>query len=411
MTTQQKQSQPPSDRAARGQGPLAGVKVLELAHLVAGPMAGTLLADLGAEVVHVEDPKVGDAARRQGPLKDGTHLWWKVSGRNKRSVTIDLRQPAGQALAHELVGWADVLITNMRVNTLRKWELDWESLHVRHPKLVMLHVSGNGLAAASANEPGFGKVGEARSGVVAVTGFADAPPVHAGFSHADTVTALMGAFGICAAMVDRLDPDFQGELIDLALDESLFRLIDWQVVVADQLGYAPPRAGNQLAIAPGVLVNTYESADGRWLTVTSGTPRSVMNIATLIGQDPADFQTQQQLRERVPELDARLRDWISERKLDDALAAMKECEVVAAPVLSGMDILVDPLFAERGDIITIADEDLGPLRMQGVIPRLVRRPGSVRRTGPQLGADTDDVLRSLGHSEDELAGWRADGVV
>lgn len=401
-----------TDRGDERRGPLAGVKVVELAHLLAGPMAGTLLADLGADVVHVEDPGTGDAARRQGPDKDGTRLWWKVTGRNKRSVTINLRDPAGRALAHELVAWADVLVTNMRVDTLRKWELDWDSLHVRHPRLVMLHVSGNGIATSTANEPGFGKVGEARSGVVAVTGFADGPPVHSGFSHADSVTGLMGAFSICAALVGRADPDFSGELIDLALDESLFRLIDWQVIVADQLGTAPPRAGNQLAIAPGVLVNTYRSADGRWLTVTSGTLRSVVNIATLLGEDADDYATHEQQRERVPQLDARLREWVAERSLDTALHAMRQCEVVAAPVLTGRDILDDPLYLERGDIVDVEDADLGTVRMQGVVPRLTRKPGAVWRSGPSLGADTDLVLREwLGHSDEALEKWHASGVI
>ena len=393
-------------------GPLAGVKVVELAHLIAGPMAGTFLADLGADVVHVEDPSGGDAVRRQGPTKDGTYVWWKVAGRNKRSVTIDLRQEQGRQLAHELVAWADVLITNMRRDTMARWGLGWESLHARHPRLVVLHVSGNGVATQSGNQPGFGKVGEARSGAVAVTGFADGPPLHAGFSHADSVTALMGAFSICAALTDRLSPTFEGELIDLALDQSLYRLIDWQVIVADQLGADPPRAGNQLAIAPGVIVNTYQTADGKWLTVTSGTPRSVSNIAALVGEDEEQYRTIEQRRERVPRLDWLLAEWIAKRDLATGLATMKKCEVVAAPVLSGTDILTDPLYLERGDIIEVDDDELGPVRMQGVVPRLRRRPGSVRRPGPALGADTDTVLGEwLGHSAAELATWRHAGVI
>ncbi|HEY2298711.1 MAG TPA: CoA transferase [Jatrophihabitans sp.] len=392
-------------------GPLTGVKVVELAHLLAGPMAGTLLADLGADVVHVEDPGTGDAARRQGPDKDGTKLWWKVTARNKRSVTVNLREPDGRAIAAELVAWADVLITNMRVETLRKWELDWDTLHERHPALVMLHVSGNGISTSRGNEPGFGKVGEARSGVVAVTGFADGPPVHAGFSHADTATGLMGAFAVCAALLGRVGTA-EGELIDLALDETLFRLIDWQVIVADQLGYAPSRAGNQLAIAQGVLVNTYETADGHWLTVTSGTLRSVSNIAALVGENADDYATPEHQRRHVPELDTKLREWVAQRNQDAALSAMKACEVVAAPVLTGRDILTDPLYLERGDIVDVADDDLGTAKMQGVIPRLHEQPGAIWRSGPELGADTDLVLHEyLGHGGDEVIKWRDAGIV
>ena len=395
-----------------GAGPLAGVKVVELAHLIAGPLAGTLMADLGADVVHVEDPGAGDTARRHGPAKDGTQLWWKVSGRNKRSVGIDLRQEQGRLLAHELVAWADVLVTNVRRDTLRRWGLDWATLHAKHPRLVVLHVSGNGIATESGNAPGFGKVGEARSGVVAITGFADGPPVHAGFAHADTTTALMGAFSVCAALVDRLSPDFEGELIDLSLEQTLFRLIDWQIVVADQLGTAMPRAGNQMAVTSGVLVNSYRTADDRWLTVTSGTPTSVLNIAALLGEDVRNYQTPEQRQARVPHLDCLLRAWIGERELDEALEAMARCEVVAGPVLTGTDILADELYAERGDIIEVADRDLGSVRMQGVVPRLTNRPGAVWRTGPALGEDTATVLGQwLGHSDDELAAWRAAGIV
>jgi crotonobetainyl-CoA:carnitine CoA-transferase CaiB-like acyl-CoA transferase len=399
------------DDAAR-QGPLADLKVVELAHLVAGPMAGSLLADLGAQVVHVEDPLVGDAARRQGPAKDGTHVWWKASGRNKRSVGIDLRQEAGRILAHELVAWADVLITNMRVETLRGWGLDWESLHALHPGLVMLQVSGNGVSVRSANEPGFGKVGEARSGAVALTGPTDGPPLHSGFSHADSVTALMGAFGVCAALFDRTAPSFAGELVDIALFEPLFRLIDWQIIVADQLGFAPPRAGNQMAFAPGVLVNTYRSADGKWITVTSGTPRSVVAIARLLGEDPAGYATHEQQCERVGHLDELLSAWLAERSSAEAIDAMSRGGVTAAIVLDSMDIIEDPLYLERQDIVTVDDAELGSVRMHGVVPRLTDRPGAVWRTGASLGADTALVLTEwLGHTREEVERLRSAGVV
>src|SRR5690348_14949519 len=186
---------------------LSGVKIVEFAHVIAGPLAGTLMADLGADVVHVEDPSRGDPGRHQGPAKDGVHLWWKVSGRNKRSVTLDLRSEEGQEVARDLVRWADVVITNFRVDTLRKWGLDWTAVHELNPRAVMLQITGNGATSSSYNEPGFGKVGEARSGVVHVTGFPDGPPVHTGFSHADTCTALMGAFAVSAALVRRGDPE------------------------------------------------------------------------------------------------------------------------------------------------------------------------------------------------------------
>jgi crotonobetainyl-CoA:carnitine CoA-transferase CaiB-like acyl-CoA transferase len=393
-------------------GALAGVKVVELAHVIAGPLAGTLLADLGADVVHVEAPGTGDTARTQGPAKDGVHLWWKVSGRNKRSVTIDLRRPEGQALAHELVAWADVVITNMRASTLEKWGLDWATLHELHPRLVMLQISGNGASTTARNEPGFGKVGEARSGVVHLTGFPDGPPVHTGFSHGDSVTALMGAFGICAALVGRHDPGFTGEWIDLALFEPLFRLVEWQIIVADQLGVVPTRSGNQLAVAPAAVVNTYPAADGVWITVTSGTPRSVRNIAELLGEPPADYWTVAQQVERKDRLDTLLRDWVAARPAEAALREMALREVTASRVYTAADILADPIYAEREDIVTVPDPELGPVRMQAVVPRLAQRPGSVWRTGAALGQDNDLVFSEwLGRSSDELAALRSEGII
>ncbi|CAM5681646.1 CoA transferase OS=Streptomyces alboniger OX=132473 GN=CP975_08855 PE=4 SV=1 [Streptomyces alboniger] len=191
-------------------------------------------------MVHVEPPGAGDAARAMGPRKDGHPLWFKVAGRNKRSVTLDLHHEAGRDVAHRLVAWADVVIVTLRSGRLRTWGLDWESVHRINPKAVLLQISGFGATSSQADAPGFGKVGQARSGVVHLTGFPDGPPVHTGFSHGDSVTGLMGAYAVLAALHRRdHDPDFDGEWIDLALFEPLFRLVEWQVIVHDQLGRFP----------------------------------------------------------------------------------------------------------------------------------------------------------------------------
>jgi crotonobetainyl-CoA:carnitine CoA-transferase CaiB-like acyl-CoA transferase len=378
------------------------LKIVEFAHVIAGPLAGTLLADLGADVVHVEDPKHGDPSRWTGPTKDGTYLWWKVSARNKRSVTLDLRSPDGQEMARKLAQWADVVITNFRVGTLEKWGLDWPSLHQLNPRLVMLEVSGHGTNTTARNDPGFGKVGEAMSGVVNVTGFPDGPPVHTGFSHADSVTALMGAFAISAALTKRNDPGFQGEWIDLALFESLYRLIEWQVIVYDQLGVAPERAGNQLAVAPGAVINTYLTSDNQWVTVTSGTPRSVQNVAILLGLPAEEYATVESQLARRKDLDDGLRAWIAARPAEECLAEMKARDVVASRIYTVADIVSDASYREREDIITIADPDLGDVRMQNVVPKFTFSPGAVWRTGPALGQDNELVYRQyLGLSEQE----------
>ena len=378
---------------AEGQGPVAGLKVLELAHVVAGPLAGTLLADLGATVVHVESPRDGDAARRMGPSKDGANLWWKVSGRNKRSVTLELRREEGREIARRLAAWADVVITNLRADTLEEWELDWPSLHAINPKLVMLQISGYGATSSLRSAPGFGKMGEARSGVVHLTGFPDGPPVHTGFSHADSVTALMGGFGLLAALYRcARDPEFDGEWIDLALFEPLFRLVEWQVIVQDQLGMVPARCGNRLAVAPAAVINTYRSAEDAWITVTSATHRSVLNVVRLLGLDVEDFATTEQQLAQQDLLDERLREWVAARGTEDALAGLAEAGVVASRILDAADIMEDPIYREREDIVEMQDEDLGPTRMQGVVPRFEHHPGRVWRTGPALGADNDLVL-------------------
>lgn len=394
-------------------GALAGLRVLEFAHVVAGPLAGGLMADLGADVVHVEPPGVGDAARGMGPARDGVHLWWKVSGRNKRSVSIDLRRPEGQRLARELAAEADVVIASIRDGTLREWGLDWESLHAINPMLVMLQVSGFGAKSSLRDRPGFGKVGEARSGVVSITGFEETPPVHTGFSHGDAVTGLMGAFATMSALYRRTtDPDFEGEWIDLALFESLFRLVEWQVIVYDQLGVVPQRAGNRLPIAPAAVINTYRSADGEWITVTSATRRSVLNVVRLLGLPEEDFATVADQQERSDLLDERLREWVAGLPTGEALDRLVEAEVVASRIFSVRDILEDPTYAELGDIVRVPDPDLGEVRMQGVIPRLDRHPGAIWRSGAALGEDNGYVLGHwLGLGAEAVEGLRSDGVI
>ena len=397
----------------RSKQALAGLKVVELAHVIAGPLAGTLLADLGADVVHVEPPGAGDTGRVIGPHKDGVYLWWKVSARNKRSVGLDLRQESGRSVARQLIDWADVVITNLRTDTLAKWGLDWEGAHAVNRKLIYLQITGFGAETTLRNAPGFGKVGEARSGVVHVTGFEDGPPVHTGFSHADTATALMAAYGILAAAYRKAhDPEFDGEWVDLALFETLYRLIEWQVIVHDQLGVVPGRSGNRLAVAPAAVVNTYLTADQEWITVTSATVRSVQNVVRLLGLPDKDFETVEQQVNQADLLDKELASWIAVRSTDDALAAMASAEVVASRIFSVEDIMADPTYAEREDVLTIADQQLGEVRMQAVVPKLHQHAGSVWRTGPKLGEDNDLVLRDwLGIDQEAIDQLRADGVV
>jgi formyl-CoA transferase len=392
---------------------LSGLKVVEFAHVIAGPLAGTLLADLGADVVHVEDPEHGDPQRNAGPAKDGVHLWWKVSARNKKSVTLNLRTGEGRALARKLAAWADVIICNFRVSTLERWELDFPSLNKINPKLVMLQVTGYGVSSSKRNVPGFGKVGEAMSGVVNITGFPDGPPVHTGFSHGDSVTGLMGAFAIMAAIYRRnTDPDFQGEWIDLALYEGLYRLVEWQVIFYDQLGENPARIGNQLSAAPAAVINTFSTSDDRWITVTSGTPRSVQNVAELVGEPLGEYATPAMQVARREHLDQLVREWISKHTLAECMTEMGRLEVVASPIFTVEDILADQTFRENGNVTELDDPDLGRVRMQNVVPRLKNHTGKVWRTAPALGEDNNAVYGGeLGFSADEIAALHGTGTI
>lgn len=403
-----------SAEPARGpKGPLAGVKVVEFAQVIAGPLAGTLMADLGADVVHVEPPGRGDSARHMGPAKEGAHLWWKVLGRNKRSVTLNMRVEEGRATAQRLVAWADVVIVTFRADTVEKYGLDWKSVQAVNPSAVLLQISGYGARTSKRNFPGFGKMGEARSGVVHLTGFEDGPPVHTGFSHGDATTGLMGAFAVTAALHRReRDPERRGEWIDLALADTLLRLVEWQVILRDQLGFAPNRSGNQLAVAPAAVVNVFRSADGGWVTVTSGTPRSVSNIARLLGLDASKYETQEAQVAGTKELDDGLREWISCHDTAECLKTMEEAGVVASKVFDVDDILADPIFQERESIITVPDDDLGEVRMQGVVPTFVGDAGAVWRTGPSLGEDNDLVYGDwLGMDAQDRARLADEGVL
>ncbi|MDQ1397035.1 MAG: hypothetical protein QOG64_2294 [Acidimicrobiaceae bacterium] len=393
----------PIDQGTGPTGVLTGLKVVELAQLVAGGMPGSLLADFGADVVHVEDPGSGDLLRGLGPEKEGINLWWKVAGRNKRLVSIDLRHPEGQALARRLAAWADVVVTNFRAGTLERWQLDFPSLQRLNPTLIMLQISALGATGPARDVPGFGKIGEARSGAAHLSGSPDGGPVFAGYLLSDAATALMGALAVQMALYRRAhNPEFRGEWIDDTLSEPLFRLIDWQVVVHDQLGVIPTRTGGGPWITEPTLTRTAATADGRWIVISASALDEVRALAGVVGQDACD--SWDEVGRRRQALDVAVDAWIIERAADAALAILAEAGVVAAAILDIADIFADPTYAEREDIITVADPDLGPVRMQTVIPRFVNHPGTVWRCGASVGEDNRFVLQEfLGLSEDDCS--------
>jgi formyl-CoA transferase len=328
-------------------------------------------------------------------------------------VTLDLRREEGRAIARRLAIWADVVITNLRPATLVDWQLDFSSLHALNRKLVFVQVSGSGATTSGgASSLGFGKAGEARSGVVHITGEPDGPPLHVGFSHGDSVTALMAAFGAMSALWRRHDDSFSGEWVDIALFESLFRLIEWQVILYDQLGTIPTRRGNRTSISPAAVVNTYKTRDDSWITVTSATAKSVENVVRLLGLPVSEYRTREQQRAAADELDRLLAAWVLSHSTSDCLTLLEAADVVASRIFSVKDIVEDPVYAARHDIVSVRDDELGPVRMQGVVPKNHLRPGSVWRTGPDLGVDNDLVFRDwLKMEAQEYAALVADGVI
>jgi crotonobetainyl-CoA:carnitine CoA-transferase CaiB-like acyl-CoA transferase len=379
-------------------GPLDGLRVLDIGHVLAGPFSATMLGDMGADVIKVEPPQ-GDNLRRLGPKKGGTSLWWKVAARNKRCITCDMRTPGGQELIKKLVAKADVVVENFRPGTLEGWNLGWEVLHAVNPRLVMLRVSGYGQNNSHSKQPMFGRPSEALSGLAALTGFPDGPPVHAGFSLGDITTAMMGAFGVMCALRNR-DATGEGQYVDLALYETPFRLIEWQVPLYDQLGIVATRVGNQFPL--GLMVgNVYRTGDERWLTMSAATENIIRALLGIVGgealQNDERFNTPEmrQTPENHAALDRLIAQWIAERPAQETIDTFAKAGAVIAPVYDVKDICEDPVYAERGAIVTVEDPELGPMRMPAAIPRMSQTPGSVRWPGPALGAHNAEVYGEL----------------
>ena len=385
-----------SKPAQTAQGPLVGLRVLDFGQLIAGPMSATFLADWGADVVKVEPPKTGDSLRRLAPHKDGIALWWKVNGRNKRAVALDLKDPADRDVFYELAKVADVAIENYSVGTVKDLGVDYETLRKINPGIIFLSTSGFGQTGPSAHKRAFGRVAEAFSGMAYITGYADRPPVHAGVPVADCVSGVLGAGAILAAVYERdRNPNHEGQYIDLALYETPFRLMESLVISYDQLGMVMERGGEKTSyVAP---VGTWLTKDEKYASFTGSTQEMVLRLYDAIGHpemktDPR-FDTNEHRVANRKELEDTITGWISEHTLAEVIDIFDKAGVAIAPYLSIADIVVDPQYAAREAIITVDDEDLGPVRMQNVVPKFGRTPGKVRHTGrARIGHDQDEVM-------------------
>lgn len=393
-------------------GPLQGIKVIDAATLFAGPLAAMLLGDYGADVLKIEHPK-GDPARTHGASRDGIALWWKVLARNKRAITLYLGAPQGQALFRRLVADADVVIENFRPGTLEQWGLGYEELSRINPRLVLLRVTGFGQFGPYARRPGFGTLAEAMSGFAAITGQPDGPPTLPPFGLADGISGLAAVSATLMALRER-DRSGVGQVIDLALIEPLLTILGQQPIAYDQLGMVQQRTGNRSA--KNAPRNTYKTSDGQWVAVSTSSHSVAERVMRLIGwpevtQEPW-FRSAAGRVQHVDELDARVASWIAARPAAQVIAEFERVEAAVAPIYDIRDVFEDPQYRALGTITTVHDDDLGAVRMQNVMFRLSRNPGSIRWTGRALGADNRSVyVDELGLPEAELETLREQGVI
>jgi crotonobetainyl-CoA:carnitine CoA-transferase CaiB-like acyl-CoA transferase len=394
--------------------PLAGVRVLDAGTVLAAPGTAARLGEFGADVIKVEQPGTGDPLRTWGDRKDGVGLAWKSVSRNKRCVTIDLRQTEGQALFHQLLDVTDVLVVGNRPSALARWGIDYESVHPRHRQLVMLHVSGYGRGGPYADRPGFGTLAEAMSGFAQVTGQPDGPPTLPPFMLADGVAAQAATWAVMMALYHRDARGGEGQLVDVNLIEPLARLVETSTLAFDQLGISPGRVGNRLpASAPR---NAYRTADDKWLAISSASPNIAIRVYRSIGRpdlaENPDYVDPIRRQERGLEVDQLVADWVVERTLDEAMKVFLAAEVAAAPVYDAEQLLADEHLVERGTFVRVDDADLGTVRVQAPVAMLSDTPGHIDHLGPALGADNDAVFGDLlGIDPDRLATLRADGVI
>ena len=406
---------------ARKSGPLAGLKVLDLSIIVAGGTASSLMADFGAEVVKVERPGSGDPLRNWGPFYEGVSLWWKVHSRNKQSITLNMGDARGQDLLRQLAAEADVLIEGFRPGTLEHWGLGPADLHAPNvnPGLVILRFSGFGQTGPYKDRPGFGTIAECMSGYIGMTGFPDTPPNLPPVPLADEIAGVFGAMAGMMAIYRR-DADRRdghagaGQVVDLSLFEPLFRLCIPHLTIYDRLGEVRERVGNDFPdAAPRSL---YLTGDDRWLGLSATSQNTWEGLARAMGFDAlldddrfANNAARLQNKDALNEI---LQNWLSRRTADDIMAELIPAGGVVGPVYNSADIVADPHFQERGDIVEMDDPQIGKTIMLGVVPKFSDTPGELRHMGPTVGEHNRDVYGGwLGLTAAQLEGLSTNGVI
>jgi formyl-CoA transferase len=392
--------------------PLKGVRVIEMGQLIAGPFAGKTLGDFGADVIKIEAPDGGDPLRNWRMIKEGTSVWWQVQSRNKRSVALDLRSSDGQDIARKLVAEADVLIENFRPGTLEGWGMGWDVLSALNPGLVMLRISGYGQTGPYRDLPGFGMIGEAMGGLRHLTGEPGRVPVRCGVSIGDTLAALHGVIGILTALYHRKVNGGQGQVIDVALHEAVFNVMESLIPEYSAFGAVREPGGSALpGIAPS---NAYPCRDG--VVLVAGNGDSIFKrLMHAIGRpdlaEAPDLANNAGRVARVDEIDGAIAAWTAGRGVAEVLDALSQARVPAGKVYTARDIAEDPHYRARDMILTQHTRDGYDVEVPGIVPKLMGTPGGIRSAAPHLGEDTDAVLREVGLSAEQIAALRARGIV
>jgi crotonobetainyl-CoA:carnitine CoA-transferase CaiB-like acyl-CoA transferase len=391
---------------------LSDLRVLDIATLFAGPTSATLLADFGADVIKIEHPTRPDPARTHGQSKNGVGLWWKILGRNKRAITLNLSSPEGQEVFLELVKTADVVVENFRPGTLERWNIGPERLLEINPRLIVTRVTGFGQTGPRAKEPAFGTIAEAMSGFAHSTGQPDGPPTLPPLALADNISGLAASIATLTALHHR-DRTGEGQVIDLAIIEPIMHMLGAQVTIYDQLGIITQRKGNRSENnAPR---NTYRTAEGDWVAISSSADSIAARVMRLVGRDDIVeqpwFGSGFERAKHADEIDEAVGSWIAARPTDEVMAEFSKAEAAIGLVYDASRVIDDEQYNAIGAIATVEDEDLGKVRMPNLLFRMSETPGSIRHTGRAHGADTDAVLGELGLDAERIAALRDAGAI
>jgi len=394
-------------------GPLAGLRVVELGTLIAGPFCTRILAEFGAEVIKIEAPGEGDPLRTWRKLYQGTSLWWFVQARNKKSVTVNLKHPEGQEIVRRMAGDCDILVENFRPGALEKWGLGYDQLSTGNRGLIMVRLSGYGQTGPYRDQPGFGAIGEAMGGIRFVTGHPDRPPVRAGISLGDSIAAMYGVIGALMALHARAANGGRGQVVDVALYEAVFSLMESLLPEYDMFGFVRSRSGASL---PGIVPsNTYVTRDGKYIVIGANADSIFKRLMQAIGRpdladDPSLARNEGRVA-RTEDLDEVIGAWCAQHDLDRVLQVLASAEVPSGKIYDVADIVRDMHYQARGMLETHRLSDGAALKLPGIVPKLSDTPGSTRWLGPALGAHTDEVLRALGYADQDIERLRTDGVI